>query len=36
MKVLFHDPMGRLIAGIAAFMMVLGIVFIRKMVEIKV
>lgn len=36
MPLLFHDPMGRIIAGIAACMMVLGILVMQKMVKIKV
>ena len=36
MPLLFHDPMGRIIAGIAACMMVLGILVMKKMVKIKV
>ena len=33
---LFTEPAGRMLAGIAAFMMFIGILFIKKMVKIKV
>ena len=35
-NVLFFDPTGRIVAGIAAFMMVAGIIVMTKMVDIKV
>jgi len=35
-NVLFSDPAGRIIAGIAAFMMVAGIIVLKRMVKIEV
>ncbi|MCK4603414.1 MAG: pilus assembly protein, partial [Deltaproteobacteria bacterium] len=35
-NVLFFDPTGKIIAGIAAFMMAIGIIVMTKIVKIKV